>query len=673
MLAVNWREGIRFEILPPLPRFSPTISPFPSASACRALRLPIMSTELHIAVKLDEPDVVRNLLEQQLCNIHAIDENGDQAAHLAARLNRIGCMQVLIEFDAKMGRKNFNSLTPLGEAQMHGHREIATLIKNNYTTDQSHSYIWDEEVRDECATWFDSYDDERQALQWVRVGPNGEVEISRTPPPMDVQRVIDAREKYGERNVVRRLHPGSLPSQQQLEYERKKELEKQALAALLKSRSAIVEERCAIKLQSHFRKIQAAQLARLRQMESIASRRIQRRYRFYRNRKRNRAVIRIQSVLRMYFALSYYKSVLHERLWWFRASRILANTGQRLWRGFKGRSISRRIYEMKHLPSPADIRNHDFWEKLQHEAHPPTKELGIYCEYTLSGHPRTWAERNLVKRNGMYRDVAFYANTITKRATWSKPRGWQFKDHREYYVLRLQTFWRARVAKRKIRILVKAKTLLENAHSKELENTKQGITTLCNFALYAHAILHDYDTARSSYAKILAFMNDRGVDNAFVLYSYAIFGAVTNEEDWNEINDLIRRGKVAEDLMQKRRATEPAPGEPKSVYAIARAAFYLQAVGNDDDPAESWHNYALCQMLVYQDFEGARESFRRAMMASLHPSCVAKDQDRRIISNFNALLQHSEFLGLYTNAHEEYLAIVEGKISLSSNTFHNIF
>jgi tetratricopeptide (TPR) repeat protein len=368
----------------------------------------------------------------------------------------------------------------------------------------------------------------------------------------------------------------------------------------------------------------------------------------------------------MYAALCHYKTVLRERLWWYRASRILALSTQRLWRGFKGRSVWRRLFEMKRLPSPTDIRNHDFWEKLQSEAHPPAKELGIYAEYTLSGTPKTWSERNLVKRNGMYRDVVFYANTITKRATWTQPKGWKFKDHREYYILRLENFWRARVARRKIRLLAKARTLLENAHSKELANTKQDITSLCNFALYAHVVRHDYDTAREAYAKILVFMSDRGVDNAFVLYSYAIFGAVTNEEDWSDINDYIRRGKVAEELMQKRRCrTPPAPGEPKSVYAIARGAFYLEAVGNENEPAESWHNYALCQMLVYGDLQGARESFHRAIIVAPH--------DRRIISNFNALLQRNEYLGLSTNAHEEYLALIERKITPPINPYHIIF
>lgn len=68
-----------------------------------------------------------------------------------------------------------------------------------------------------------------------------------------------------------------------------------------------------------------------------------------------------------------------------------------------------------------------------------------------------------------------------------------------------------------------------------MTNTKQSISSLCNYTLYVHAVLHDYDKARGLYSKLVEFMNQRGVDNAFVLYSYAIFCAVTNEEDWDGV------------------------------------------------------------------------------------------------------------------------------------------
>ena len=231
--------------------------------------------------------------------------------------------------------------------------------------------------------------------------------------------------------------------------------------------------------------------------------------------------------------------------------------------------------------------------------------------------------------------------------------GWRFKDRREYYVLRVQTFWRARVAKRRIRLLAKAKRLLENAHRQDLADTKQDIAALCNYTLHVHAVLHDYDRARGLYVQMVDFMHLRGVDNAFVLYSTAIFGAVTNEEDWEEIKDFARRAQAADEQLQKRRSKDgrDARGPRSSTgssYRIAAAAFYLQSMCNEGNPAESWHNYALCQMLVHRDLEGARDSFLRAMRC--------RPRDRRIISNFDTLLQDEEFMGEPTrNAHEEYL------------------
>ena len=67
-------------------------------------------SELHIAVSLDQADVVKSILCQNLCDIHDIDTNGDQPAHIAARLNHIDCIKLLIEYDARLGRKNFCGL-----------------------------------------------------------------------------------------------------------------------------------------------------------------------------------------------------------------------------------------------------------------------------------------------------------------------------------------------------------------------------------------------------------------------------------------------------------------------------------------------------------------------------------------------------------------------------------
>ena len=160
---------------------------------------------------------------------------------------------------------------------MNGNEEIVALIKDNYTTNVPEQYIWHNEVSRETAAWYDTWDDEQQKLQWARLGPDGNVEVSATPPPIDIQRVIEAREAFNERNVVRRIHPRSLLSMRQFEYEKQRQIEQEKLKTLLKSRSRLVEERCAIKLQAHWRKVKAKLYAEQRQREEVAATRIQRR------------------------------------------------------------------------------------------------------------------------------------------------------------------------------------------------------------------------------------------------------------------------------------------------------------------------------------------------------------------------------------------------------------
>jgi hypothetical protein len=78
-----------------------------------------------------------------------------------------------------------------------------------------------------------------------------------------------------------------------------------------------------------------------------------------------------------------------------------------------------------------------------------------------------------------------------------------------------------------------------------------------------------------------------------------------------------------------------------SVYDISSAAFYLQAVSNEDSSggSENWRNDAMLQMRL----AGARSSFLRAM--KLSPS------NKTLTSNFNVLLQDKDYLGLPTTVH----------------------
>lgn len=237
----------------------------------------LVMSELHAAIEAGhDSKVVQSLVSQY--DINGVNQHGDQPAHIAARLNRSDCMKILIINHAEMNRKNYNGLTPLGEAQMNSNSGIVALIKENYALVESQNYSWDEEIRRECAGWFQSYDHEQQIVNWVRLRGNDTCEISSTPPPMDIRRVLDARQhQTNGKMLVRRVHPSSLPSRVQMEYERQRQVEEEKLKILLTERSKLVEERCATRLQARWRKLKAAKYVLQRRREFAAANRIKRR------------------------------------------------------------------------------------------------------------------------------------------------------------------------------------------------------------------------------------------------------------------------------------------------------------------------------------------------------------------------------------------------------------
>jgi len=63
--------------------------------------------ELFIAVQLSHASAVRDILSH-------LDSKGDQALHLAAKINDLDVGRILLEFDAPLGKRNYDALTPLG-------------------------------------------------------------------------------------------------------------------------------------------------------------------------------------------------------------------------------------------------------------------------------------------------------------------------------------------------------------------------------------------------------------------------------------------------------------------------------------------------------------------------------------------------------------------------------
>ena len=611
-------------------------------------------TALHIAVNLNFVQTVQTLLSVGV-NASVQNEVGDQPAHVAARLGRVECMRKMLEYDAHMGRRNWAELTPIGVARMHSQMEIVDLLKANFSPEQLGEVgddegvdvnSWDDEIMDVVEQWEEAWDEVNQVAYWVST-VTGEIRDASHPPEMEVSKIMVAR-AAGERQMTRRVQvrkgEGELGTAQYNVHHKSEwdEINQMRL-----------EWQSSIKIQKTWRR-KSAILAKLRlRLERKSANIIQRagsswRWRFHDKnfRSKQRAARKIQAYQRMRYLKHFFKFYERERLWWHRAERICAAFGQRLWRGYIGRREGRRVREVKNQPHPDNKLNFDLWSEHQREAHPPRRSYQLFDEYILYGFPSSWPERELPGKGGFFRDVRFYVNKVTDQAQWWIPDEWAEQDRHDFELreqvrktgftmeefdaaTKMQALWKCRQARVNFKMMLAARRIGKQAEIRYLENPDD-VVALSNYTLYLHVIEHEYARARKLYRFLFEFMEERGPDNPFVLYSLAIFGAVTLEEDWTYIKDWAYRGNRA-DLAAGKKA-----GVSATSYNLANSGFF-KAKALFDQSGESWHNYALCRMLVYHDLEGARDAFIRAVVASPH--------DNRISKNFNMLIQDKDYYG----------------------------
>jgi tetratricopeptide (TPR) repeat protein len=150
-----------------------------------------------------------------------------------------------------------------------------------------------------------------------------------------------------------------------------------------------------------------------------------------------------------------------------------------------------------------------------------------------------------------------------------------------------------------------------------------GLACVCaclkmNYTLYLHAIKHDYTRARPLYLSLVEYMNQRGPDNAIVLYSFALFLAATLEEDFGVIEVLLERARAADSRRVK--------------FDLAEHGFFRQALIINPKDAHSMFNWALVLQFMHDSYDEAEQFYMRALDAAPH--------DRRIVENYNYMLQN---------------------------------
>lgn len=107
-------------------------------------------------------------------------------------------------------------------------------------------------------------------------------------------------------------------------------------------------------------------------------------------------------------------------------------------------------------------------------------------------------------------------------------------------------------ARRDYNYIRNAKRMFVGIQQAYLDNPDD-LTSVCYYALYLHAVKHDYVAARQIYAQALEKMAWRGPDNATLLYSYAIFVFVTEDEHISVVHHLAGRARAAEALVRRQR------------------------------------------------------------------------------------------------------------------------
>lgn len=465
--------------------------------------------------------------------------------HIAARNNDIHIGQILVEFDARIGRRNYEGLTPLGVARMNRSFEYIELLNSHYVIDSD----------------------------------------------------LSSKQEEPEKLVYKRINLGSIPSHK---FIREKE-KKQRLQAILETQKHKLRFAGTLKICT----LRKMALKRKQYLEMSSAMKIQVVWRKRRRRRhiqaRGEAAIKIQSFERMQVQRRRYINFEYERLCQYKSSRHLASIIQPLWRGYKGRSIARREREKSSLPDPSDPLNFEFWLSLQSYSYPPSRTWGSYLEYVLSGKPCSWQERNQCKRDGKYfKDVKFYTHKMTRQAYWDQPEDWKKSDRHDYeYRLscqqlgftyledaaarKLQRIWRSRYARKHLKMVLAAERILSNA-AVSYETDPENMTTLCNYAFYTHIFCNDLEKSSLLYEKCLNRMNSRGGDHPFILYSYAIYDALTGGSVYEH---YVKRAKMAE---QRFRARTKGTS---SMYDISNA--YIRYVALIKQSASAWQNYALCR------------------------------------------------------------------------------
>ena len=544
------------------------------------------------------------------------------------------------------------------------------------------SATWDRPIADQADKWVEGWDGEEGFSQktWTHVETG---EVRTEPPPSTVDEV---------RSLIQAAWPRTKLRKQLTVRKKKADLDFKVGAAEygleLREFEEEVEElremhRAAKLMQRIIRRRDAQNYADAMRERREGARSFQRLVRWYQwDQKRLKklkldfSVHLAQRCFRGYKARQQFYNFDYEQYWWRRHERWLATRLQRMWRGHVLRRQMKRVRCIKHGP-----QRFDAWMTVVQASGRAHRAYGIYEEKFFPrafAHPKDQGAYEMRRsKNGrrekfylggpVMRDMPFYYNRVSGKCTWEQPPDWVFADRKAFErreavrirgfteeqnrsAILLQTMWAGRQTRRALKATLNGAKIMKTCEDAYLQDPRN-LKKMTQYCLYLHAVGKDPDRARPMYQTCYSRMVELGPDDALVLLSYAIFNAATGDDDWPIIEDCARRGSLCEGGTMY--------GD-RHGYDLADGGFF-RAAAAFDPCGWTWHNYAICRWLAFNDMSQAEDCFVRAIQCDPHNRTIQENFDyflekkypnRPEMSSYDVIRKHATAEMLKDVAHE---------------------
>ncbi len=596
------------------------------------------NSPLHVAAEHDSAKFCQAVLEGG-ANPSIQNNSGDQAAHIAARLNHVSCLVHIAKYDEHMGRINYAHQTPLGAAKFACAKEAQFFIEDHFrrlehtVSNNDGSVWWDKPVDDLTDGWE------------VVVGPlNQRVYINKLTgekqdrPPNVAVSVLKEVAKKNELNLRRKIkvvtEGSSLNRHDYIHEYAHMEVEIEKIAVL--HRSATIISKTIRRKLAYLALAREVNIKNKKQTIAKFLKRTLPKFMKWKRSKRNLMISKLQARWRGYAYRKVYYASIYSELWYHRLQFRLVRNIWALWKNYKIKRMRRKFEIAKKLP-----RTQADWAKILLETPKPNRTVGVYEEYL---YPRTT-------------DIYFYRNKLTGVCVFDKPKKLAEIDANAFservqkqrfgatlkqvaLAVKLQAIWKGFKVRSYYKSIETALNISVAAESNYLKDPQKA-GNLFNYALHCHVFLHDDNRARKLYMEGLRQMNFKGPDDANLLYAYTIYVFVTHEQDFADILMLLTRARKAEEQRENLRSIKETGAPSQAVkngtythgrsFALANSGFFRNAA-TSQNTALSWHNYAACRFLVYNDFAGSFDAFLEGFKHD--------PADTKMSSNFDVMMEH---------------------------------